>query len=48
LTKDEYLARYDLPREYPLVAPEYGEKRSEIAKKVGLGKRAIPKKQHRV
>jgi predicted transcriptional regulator len=40
LTADEYRARYQLPREYPLIAPEYAEARSKIALTLGLGRRA--------
>lgn len=39
LTPDEYRARYDLPRGYPLVAPDYAKTRSALAKKIGLGRK---------
>jgi len=39
LTPDEYRARYDLPRSYPLVAPDYAKTRSALAKKIGLGRK---------
>jgi len=35
---DAYRARWDLPPEYPMIAPEYAAQRSELAKKSGLGK----------
>lgn len=38
LTPDEYRARYGLASDYPLVAPDYAEKRRELAKKIGLGR----------
>lgn len=38
LTADEYRDRFSLPREYPLVAPDYAEARSAIARKLGLGR----------
>jgi predicted transcriptional regulator len=37
VTADEYRAKWALPRDYPLVAPEYAARRSEFAKAVGLG-----------
>ena len=39
LTPQEYRARWGLPAEYPMVAPEYAERRSKFAKKIGLGKK---------
>lgn len=38
LTPEEYRARWGLPPDYPMVAPSYTERRSEFAKKIGLGK----------
>lgn len=38
MTPQEYKDRWNLPQSYPLVAPKYAEKRSEIAYNVGLGK----------
>jgi predicted transcriptional regulator len=38
LTPDEYRARWGLPADYPMVAPDYAEKRRELAKKIGLGR----------
>ena len=35
---DEYRRRWNLPADYPMVAPSYTERRSEFAKKIGLGK----------
>jgi len=37
LTPAEYRERYELPRDYPLVAPNYAKVRSRLAKKIGLG-----------
>jgi predicted transcriptional regulator len=37
LTPLEYRERYELPRDYPLVAPDYAKVRSRLAKKIGLG-----------
>ncbi|WP_162184756.1 MucR family transcriptional regulator [Sphingomonas hengshuiensis] len=37
LTPDEYRKRYNLPSDYPMVAPEYSEARRQIAKRHRLG-----------
>jgi predicted transcriptional regulator len=37
LTPDEYRERWGLPRDYPMVAPNYAKHRSSLAKKIGLG-----------
>ena len=37
LTPNAYRAKWGLPREYPMVAPAYAAKRSELAKHLGLG-----------
>jgi predicted transcriptional regulator len=48
LTPDQYRARWDLPSDYPMVAPNYAKARSELATKMGLGqKRRAPAKQRR-
>ncbi len=39
MTPDEYRARWNLPADYPMVAPDYAEKRRELAKKIGLGRK---------
>jgi predicted transcriptional regulator len=38
LSPDEYRARWNLPADYPMVAPAYAQRRSDFAKKIGLGK----------
>ncbi|MGF1462099.1 MAG: MucR family transcriptional regulator [Maricaulaceae bacterium] len=40
LTPEEYRERWNLPRDYPMVAPNYAKARSELAKKMGLGQKA--------
>lgn len=40
LTPDEYRAKWGLPADYPMVAPNYAAQRSEFAKKIGLGRSA--------
>jgi predicted transcriptional regulator len=39
LTPDEYRARWGLPSDYPMVAPDYADKRRDLAKKIGLGRK---------
>ena len=41
VTAAEYRARWGLPADYPLAAPLYSQSRSELAKKLGLGRKAI-------
>ncbi|WP_051279540.1 MucR family transcriptional regulator [Hellea balneolensis] len=38
LTPEAYRKKWGLPRDYPMVAPNYAKRRSELAKKTGLGK----------
>ena len=40
MTPEEYRDRWGLPRNYPMVAPNYAKKRSDSAKKMGFGKRS--------
>ncbi|MBZ9982545.1 MULTISPECIES: MucR family transcriptional regulator [unclassified Mesorhizobium] len=45
MTPDEYRAKWKLPADYPMVAPNYAEQRSALAKASGLGRKPIaPKK----
>jgi predicted transcriptional regulator len=37
MTADQYRLRWNLPKDYPMVAPEYAAKRSALAKSLGLG-----------
>ncbi len=39
ITPEQYRERWGLPANYPMVAPNYAKKRSQLAKKIGLGKR---------
>jgi len=43
LKPEEYKAKWGLPKDYPMVAPAYSQKRSELAKRLGLGRKAKPK-----
>ena len=37
MTPEEYREKWGLPRDYPMVAPNYAKHRSSLAKKIGLG-----------
>jgi len=39
LSPEEYREKWDLPADYPMVAPAYAEARSRLAKEMGLGQR---------
>jgi predicted transcriptional regulator len=47
LTPEEYRAKWGLPADYPMVAPNYAAQRSEFAKKIGLGRTAPATKSRR-
>ena len=38
MTPADYRTKWNLPRDYPMVAPNYAATRSQLAKKIGLGK----------
>jgi predicted transcriptional regulator len=44
MTPDQYRQKWDLPRDYPMVAPNYAAKRSELARSMGLGRKAAQPK----
>jgi len=37
MSPEEYRAKWGLPKEYPMVAPNYARARSDLAKQMGLG-----------
>ncbi len=39
MTPEEYRAKWGLPADYPMVAPNYAAQRSAFAKKIGLGRK---------
>ncbi|QNA84526.1 transcriptional regulator [Sphingomonas sp. So64.6b] len=44
MTPEQYRAKWNLPADYPMVAPSYAEQRRTLAKKIGLGtKRRKPR-----
>ncbi len=45
MTPDDYRARWGLSPDYPMVAPNYAQHRSDLAKKIGLGTK--PRKRRR-
>lgn len=40
MSPDQYRSDYGLPRDYPMVAPEYSKKRSQMAHAIGLGRKS--------
>ena len=44
MTPDEYREKWGLPPDYPMVAPNYANARSELAKQMGLGQQRRGKK----
>ncbi len=42
LSPDEYRAKWGLPADYPMVAPNYAAARSALAKSMGLGRKPKP------
>jgi predicted transcriptional regulator len=47
LSPEDYRAKWQLPPDYPMVAPNYAARRSEFAKKIGLGRSAPTHKARR-
>jgi predicted transcriptional regulator len=44
LTPEQYRQRWNLPADYPMVAPNYAAKRRDLAKKIGLGRKPGPRR----
>jgi predicted transcriptional regulator len=40
MTPEQYRAKWGLPYDYPMVAPNYARKRQQLAKKIGLGRKS--------
>lgn len=38
MTPEEYRAKWNLPHDYPMVAPNYAKRRAQLAREIGLGK----------
>ena len=43
LTPEAYREKWGLPRDYPMVAPSYAQRRSTLAKSIGLGRKPAAK-----
>jgi predicted transcriptional regulator len=43
MTPDDYRAKWNLPSDYPMVAPNYAAQRKALAHKIGLGRKPGPK-----
>lgn len=41
MTPDDYRAKWNLPSEYPMVAPNYARARSDMAMRLGLGRKRV-------
>ncbi len=39
MTPEEYRRKWNLPPDYPMVAPNYAQQRRDLAKEIGLGRR---------
>jgi predicted transcriptional regulator len=39
MTPEDYRAKWNLPVDYPMVAPNYAAARSDLASKMGLGQK---------
>lgn len=44
LSPEEYRIKWNLPRDYPMVAPNYAALRSQFAKSIGLGRKRTAKR----
>jgi predicted transcriptional regulator len=44
MTPEDYRAKWGLPPDYPMVAPNYAKQRSDFAKTIGLGRDATRKR----
>ena len=47
MSPEEYRAKWGLPADYPMVAPNYAAQRSAFAKKIGLGRKKGQKQPRR-
>ncbi len=41
MTPEDYRAKWGLPADYPMVAPDYAAERSAMAVKIGLGRKRV-------
>lgn len=47
MTPEDYRRKWNLPADYPMVAPAYSEQRSALAKSMGLGQKQKPQRRKR-
>ena len=47
MTPAEYRAKWNLPSDYPMVAPTYAAQRKDLAVKIGLGRKPGAKRGRR-
>jgi len=47
MSPEDYRKKWDLPHDYPMVAPAYARLRSAFAKKIGLGRVPVPHRGRR-
>ncbi len=47
MSPEQYRAKWGLPADYPMVAPNYAKQRSDFAKSIGLGRGAMPAQRGR-
>jgi len=45
MSPEDYRAKWQLPHDYPMVAPNYAEHRSQLAKQIGLGRQKTAKRR---
>ncbi len=45
MTPQDYREKWDLPSDYPMVAPAYAEERSRLAREMGLGRKPGKRKK---
>jgi len=45
MSPEDYRAKWGLPHDYPMVAPNYAEHRSQLAKQIGLGRQKSTKRR---
>jgi predicted transcriptional regulator len=47
LSPDEYRRKWGLPSDYPMTAPNYSQRRSDLAREIGLGQKPTAKRKRR-
>jgi predicted transcriptional regulator len=47
MSPQDYREKWGLPADYPMVAPNYAARRSEFAKQIGLGRKAVAEQAKR-